>query len=810
MTPVPHSGQLSASSLESEVRYRQVLAHLPVVVYSVRFREPGRQPRSADVSAEVVLVSAASQRLLGCPFQELLGDYGRWLEHVHPDDREVLRAAIVQVGRQRLPVVCEYRPVQPENRERRLGVPEDRDPRVRWVRDTLVPHFEGDGQLLGWEGLVADITEQRMLADDLRRTTNMLHALIGNLPTGVFFVQGPLGQPILVNARARELLGRREDLAASLEHLAEVYRLHRPDGSNYPIEELPVFQALRKGLTAMRDDIVVHHPDGRRIPLVSWAAPVLLGPRAACGASGPVDAAVWVLEDLTALHEAEAARRDTEGRLRTILETMAEGLLVQDHTGRIIECNAASSAILGHHPEQLRGMTLAERDWILLREDSTPLPPGEYPGARARRLGRPIRNEVVGIHRGHLAPGARPLRTEDVRWILVNAMPFARGVTRETPADVGAVITYVDITSSLQVQERLRDSQEKYRELVESLPVMVIQADADLRVTYTNPATRSITGYEIGEIAAPDTWGALIHPEDLPLVLTLSHDALKGRGGRDEFRYRAKDGSEKIGLAFVAPVRRVDGAIVGTTTMIVDMTRERQLEQDLLRAQRLELVGRISSGIAHDFNNLLTIVLSLTELVRSGLPPGHDGHADLARIREATEQAANLAAQLLAFSKQRPVVARLIDVNQVVCRTLDLLRASLPSRIELKAELAEQDLLIQADETQVQQVLMNLCLNARDAMPEGGRLQIHTAFVAGAAGAVRLSVRDQGTGISGEARAHLFDPFFSTKEHGTGLGLAVVKRIVESHGGRVEVLSESGQGTRFDVLWPYSRDDKAQ
>ena len=126
---------------------------------------------------------------------------------------------------------------------------------------------------------------------------------MANLPAGVFFVQGPAGRPILVNNRARQLLGRREDASASLDHLSEVYRLFRSDGSLYPVEELPVYQALRRGVAAMRDDIVVHRPDGRRVPLVTWAAPVRLA-----GALGASDAAVWVLEDLTAMHQAEAAR----------------------------------------------------------------------------------------------------------------------------------------------------------------------------------------------------------------------------------------------------------------------------------------------------------------------------------------------------------------------------------------------------------------------------------------------------------------------------------------------------------------------
>src|SRR5262249_9411754 len=144
----------------------------------------------------------------------------------------------------------------------------------RWVRDTLSPTLGPDGHLDGWEGVVEDVTAQRALAHDLRRTTSMLHTLVANLPAGVFFLHGSRGHPILVNARARQLLGPREDLPAGISHLSQVYRLFRADGPPSPSEELPVSMALRQGVNCMRDDIVVHRADGRRLPIVSWAAPV--------------------------------------------------------------------------------------------------------------------------------------------------------------------------------------------------------------------------------------------------------------------------------------------------------------------------------------------------------------------------------------------------------------------------------------------------------------------------------------------------------------------------------------------------------
>ncbi len=831
----------------SEARYRQVISHVPVVVYSTRLAGPlvpGRLPE-----AEVTLVSAASGELFGCPPDQLLGDYERWLQRVHPDDRELILAAVAQLSRQNQPVTCEYR-LAPDQLKLSsdsswsppaagtVPAAKPRPDSVRWVRDTLAPNLTPEGRLIGWEGVVMDITEQRALADDLRRTSSMFHALVANLPAGVFFVQGQRGRPILVNTRARQLLGQREDAWTGLEQLSTAYRLFHADGTPYPVEDLPVYQALRRGLTTMRDDIVVHRPDGKRTPLVSWAAPVNLR------GSGDPDAAVWVLEDLTELRQAEAARRDTELRLRAVIETMGEGLVVRDRKGAIVDCNQAACSIFGHTTEEMRGRTPFELDRQYMREDGSPLPPEEHPVQVVLREGQPVRNVILGIRRSASSAGTRsadpdptervqsdgrseeemvldaaafgsrrtvddPLSTildtrvaPPVRWVLVNAMPLGSGANL-----AGVVTTYSDITAYRQAQEGIRASEEKYRGLVETLPLMLLQSDRDLRIIYANPATRAIAGYELQEIADPAAWRAIIHPEDLPRVLALARDALAGQSGRAEVRYRAKDGAEKVSYLIVEP-RWIDGAVIGSTMLMLDVTRERRLEEELHRAQRLDLLGRLASGIAHDFNNLLSVVLSLTELARSSLPAEHPVHADLRRITEAGEQAAGLAAQLLSFSRQRRVAAHRVAINQVAEQTLELLRATLPAKIKLEADLGDPELCIEADETQLQQVLMNLCLNARDAMPQGGKLRVQTEAVStrtnGAAGSdwVRMSVHDEGHGISEQVQRRIFDPYFSTKEHGSGLGLAIVQQIVESYGGRIEVKSEPGHGSRFDIWWP--------
>jgi PAS domain S-box-containing protein len=388
-------------------------------------------------------------------------------------------------------------------------------------------------------------------------------------------------------------------------------------------------------------------------------------------------------------------------------------------------------------------------------------------------------------------------------------MPFTR-----TGAPVGVVTTFSDISAYVHAREAIRVSEERYRGLIESLPLMLVQADRNLRLTYANPATKRITGYDLDEIREQSAWMTILHPEDVGRAIEIGKAALEGREERGEIRYRSKDGTEKVCLAMGLP-RYQDGNIIGTTTLMLDITRERQLENELDRARRLELVGRLSSGIAHDFNNLLSVVLSLTDLARGHLPREHPVHADLRRISEAGEQAASLATQLLRFSKQRPAPARKLDFGQIVHRTLNLLRATLPGNITLEERLEREQLVIHADETHLQQVLMNLCLNARDAMPHGGVLRVTTSreAVSVAEGAgngitsmprriVRLRVEDTGQGMSDELRGRIFEPFFSTKESGTGLGLAVVQQIVESYGGTIEVGSVPGKGSRFDICWP--------
>jgi|GEM_PF-1646372 len=665
----------------SEARYRRVVGHIPVILYSVRLahsmpvlaagsKKPDSKP---DVNtgpqliqqAEVTLVSEASKHMLGVAPTSLEGPFTHWLEHVHRADHEVVLAALTQLVLQRQPVTCEYRVAPPSGGDPTPPSPPSQGgegggaPRaVAWLRDTLAPHHAADGRLDGWDGVVEDITESRALSQDVRRTTGMLQALIANLPTGVFFVQGPHGQPILVNARARQLLGQREDPAAGIPHLTKVYRLHRSDGSPYPTEELPVVKALRWGTTCMANDIVVHRPDGRRIPLITWAAPVDLGKM------GQPEAAVWVLEDLTSLKQAELARTESEARLRATFESMAEGLLIQDEHGTILECNPAAAAILGGPSKELLGRTWLGQGHDCLRGDGAPLSADEHPDRLALRSGQAVHHCIVGLP-----------QEEGLRWLQVNSVPLPAGST-------------------------------------------------------------SVVG---------------------------------GRSAR-------------------------------LVTTFADITAHRGVQEELQKSQRLELMGRLASGTVHEFNNMLTALMGMAAIARGGLPPDHPVRDDIDRIIDIGEQACNVAGQLLTFSKQRRTEPRPVDVNTVVVHTLTILKGIMPSGIHIQTNLTPGDLWVLADDTQLKQIVMNLCLNARDAMDLGGALNVHTMRVEREDHVwIGWSVEDTGQGMDDATLARIFEPFFTTKERGTGLGLAVVQQIIERFGGHIDVWSRPGQGTRFEV-----------
>jgi PAS domain S-box-containing protein len=316
----------------------------------------------------------------------------------------------------------------------------------------------------------------------------------------------------------------------------------------------------------------------------------------------------------------------------------------------------------------------------------------------------------------------------------------------------------------------------------------------------------------------PSWWESHLHPEDRPRLLGKAADVIAGREDKieDEFRLRRADGSyaRVIGRGYV--VDDPGGQRLAMIGALLDVTRRRELEEELLQAHKMEAMGRLAGGVAHDFNNLLTAILSCTDLASARVIDDEQTAGYLREIEKAASRAADLTRQLLAFSRRQLLHPEVIDINTVVTEMETLLRRLIGEDIELVVAQAKDLHRVRADEGQIGQVLMNLCLNARDAMPDGGCLAIETASVERRADDpahpkelspgpyVVVTVRDTGTGMKPETLGRLFEPFFTTKGlgRGTGLGLSSSYGIVRQSGGCIAVQSEVGRGSTFRVYLP--------
>ena len=367
----------------------------------------------------------------------------------------------------------------------------------------------------------------------------------------------------------------------------------------------------------------------------------------------------------------------------------------------------------------------------------------------------------------------------------------------------------------------LGESEERYRRITETVTdyVFTVKIEADGReATSHGPGCVAVTGYSPEEFEAnPNLWLDMVVPDDRERVLTQIDDVLSRREARAvEHRIVRKDGVVRFVRSTPVPQYDSTRTLVGYDGLIQDITERRRLEEQLAQAQKLQSIGRLAGGVAHDFNNLLTAILGNAELALMDLAEDHAARESVREIVKAAERAASLTRQLLSFARKQMIEPVPLDLSAVVAGSIQMLRRLLGEDVEIMAELNESLGIVLADPGQVQQLLVNLTVNSRDAMPEGGRLVIETANLLVGDGYrvvhpdiapgryVTLAVTDTGTGMTAEVRSHLFEPFFTTKRQGegTGLGLATCHGIVEQSGGHIWVHSELGLGTAVTVLLP--------
>lgn len=425
---------------------------------------------------------------------------------------------------------------------------------------------------------------------------------------------------------------------------------------------------------------------------------------------------------------------------------------------------------------------------------------------------------VAGIHRA--IAGRGQFWAAEYRYLRGDgsyADVFDRGfISRDAAGKpVRMMGSMFDVTDRKLAERALRDSERRFRSLIENASDAIAILDAEGRFTYASDSYVNVLGFESSELVGSSAL-ELVHEEDLPAAARALERIIADAGATIEItlRCRHKAGGWRL---LEARARNLlhDPAVGGIVSASRDVTQQQALEAELLQAQKMDAMGQLAGGVAHEFNNLLTVIASNVDLIVSAIPSRLQIHENLTEIRRAASQAAGLTRQLLNFTHRRAEAPRVVNLNEVVVDSQDLLRRVIGDLSELRVKTSTKAPLVKIDRAQLEQVLLNLVFNARDALHERGVVEVSTERMKVEQGDPQtaaippgeysvLTVRDTGVGMTPETRARAFDPFYTTKEigKGTGLGLAMVYAIVKQAGGHIELETSRGAGTTVRIFFP--------
>jgi len=494
--------------------------------------------------------------------------------------------------------------------------------------------------------------------------------------------------------------------------------------------------------------------------------------------------------DITDRKRSEEALKQSENKFRLLYENAPVGYQSLDEQGNLVEVNAAWVDLMGYSREEAIGT------WF-----------GNY---LATSLDERFREHFRRLKETGSARGIEYEMVKKDGSIITVTMDGAF-VRDEHGVDRSHCVLH-DVTSrrkAEKVQRRLATA-------VEQVSEGIVITDSGGIIQYVNPAFEGMTGYACEEVLGRKTaelWSST-HADEF--IAELRSKLEQGEVWSGRVKERKKDGTVYLEDTTISPVFGDSGEIINFVGVKRDVTEQIALEKQLLHAQKMEAVGTLAGGIAHDFNNLLTVVSGYAELLLMGRSHDDSEYQDLRKISLASQRGSELVRSLLAFSRKVETKPRPTNLNHSVDQTRKLLYRTIPKMIELELDLAEDIRIVNADPAQMEQVLINLAVNAKDAMPDGGKLIIETAnvtldtdyckthLIARPGDYVQITVSDTGQGMEKETLEHIFEPFYTTKDQGqgTGLGLAMVYGIVEQHKGHITCYSEQGVGTTFKILIP--------
>ena len=639
-----------------------------------------------------------------------------------------------------------------------------------------------------WESARREI-EERKAAEEALRQSQALYRKVVETSTDLITLLKPDGTVVFASASHGRVVGYDPEEIVGTEFSSYFH----------PDDEAGAAAAIAEaaaGGTPGAFHARVRHRDGDWVMLEGIPVPIL-------DSTGKLELVLSIARDVTERHQQEEELRQSRELYRSVVENATDMISLISPEGTLLYASPSHRHMVGFETEELVGGSIFDQ-----------VHPEDAVHAAA------VIANVRG--RGEPVPYSTRVKHASGRWVTIEGV--ATPVRNEQGEVEMFLSTTRDVTERRRVEEkRLEAERSLLREkayseqLIQSANAMIVGLDRDGRIDVFNEEAERISGYKREELDGA-SWFETLAPRDrYPDVWATFEEWAAGGRMPDAFEHPilTKTGKERL-ISWRNSEIVVDGEPRGTLSFGIDLTEQRQLEGQLRQSQKMEAVGRLAGGVAHDFNNLLTAITGYGELALAKLPPDSPVRRNVEEMKRAGERAADLTRQLLAFSRRQVLQERALDLNTVVVGLEGMLARLLGSDVALVTELAKDLGVTRADPGQIEQVVVNLAINARDAMPRGGRLRIETGnaqldadFAAAHVGAVpgeyvMVAVSDDGEGMDAGTLARIWEPFFTTKPlgRGTGLGLSTVYGIVKQTGGSIWAYSEPGRGSTFKVYLP--------
>jgi PAS domain S-box-containing protein len=762
------SAQVEALQQERNL-FRTILDNLPGIIFC------------KDREGRYILTNRAHQRVLGAAEEAILGKTGF---DFHPPD------LARQYQENEMRVMQSSEPIAP--REEQAWHHEKGE--KRWHLTNRIPLKNESGQVVGVVGISHDVTERKWAEEALRESQALYHSLVENLPAGVFRKNAE-GCYVFVNSwfcrlkgvKAELFLGKKPQEVAAIElaaggtSAAQINRLAAQGADHHQ-------QIMQTGRPIEGEEQNVG-PDGKEQYLHVVKSPIF-------DATGKVVGTQGIMFDITERKRAETALEESRRMLRSVLDTIPVRVFWKDAEGRYLGCNQSFARDAGFDSaEKVMGRNDYDMGWK----------------AQAEQYRADDRQVIThGIPKlQYEEPQTTPTGTQ--LWLRTSKIPLRDLAGRV----IGVLGTYEDITERKRADERIREQ----AALLDAANDAIYVRALDHTVTYWNDGAERLyertraeaLGHKITELGEMD-----------PGVFAAAHTVLLEQGSwSGELKKTTKAGKEITLFCRWTLLRDEQNRPKEVLAINSDITERKQLEANFLRAQRMEAIGALAGGIAHDLNNILQPILMTAPLLRE-TATDPENREMLDTVESCARRGGDIIRQLLTFARGTPGVRVPLPMRHLLRDMDKIIRETFPRNIQLHLDAPKELWPIMGDATQIHQALMNLCVNARDAMPDGGaltlaveNLTIDEAFATTMPDArpghyVCVSVADTGAGIPPENLDRIFDPFFTTKEigKGTGLGLATVLGIVRGHGGFVRVNSQIGKGTAFELYLPASAEAK--